>query len=82
MKNGDLETWIKPLADGSVAVGVVNLGAAEATATVKGRDLGRDAKITAARDLWAHTSVAFHDGAYTAKIPSHGVLMLRVSMKS
>jgi len=40
VKNGDLEMWVKPLADGSVAVGVVNLGAAAAQATVKASDLG------------------------------------------
>ena len=34
VKNGDLETWVKPLADGDVAVGVVNLGSAAAQATV------------------------------------------------
>jgi alpha-galactosidase len=34
VKNGDLETWIKPLADGSVAVGVVNLGGAAAQGTI------------------------------------------------
>ena len=82
VKSGDLETWVKPLADGSVAVGVVNLGAAEATATVKASELGLATNITSARDLWSHASVAFHDGAYTAKIPSHGVVMLRVSAKS
>jgi alpha-galactosidase len=31
VKSGDLGIWAKPLADGSIAVGVVNLGAAETT---------------------------------------------------
>ncbi len=82
VKNGDLEMWTKRLADGSVAVGVVNLGAAKAMATIKASELGLGANITSARDLWAHASVSFHDGAYTAKVPSHGVIMLRVSAKS
>ena len=79
IKTGDLQTWVKPLADGSVAVGVVNIGTTEATATLKGSDLGLGAKVRSARDLWKHADVAFHDGLYTAKVPSHGVLMLRVS---
>ena len=79
VKSGDLETWVKPLADGSVAVGVVNMSNAETTAIVKASDLGLDASIKSARNLWRHTSVSFHDGVYTAKVPSHGVLMLRVS---
>ena len=78
VKSGELETWVKPLADGSVAVGVVNLGDAEATATVKLRDLGFDGHARSARDLWSHTAVAFQDGVYSASIPSHGVVMLRV----
>ncbi len=78
-KNADLETWVKPLADGSVAVGVVNLGTTARSATVKLSDLGLGAGAASARDLWKHAEVAFHDGTYTANVPSHGVLMLRVS---
>jgi alpha-galactosidase len=81
VKNGDLEAWIKPLADGSVAVGVVNLGAAAAEATVKSGDLGLNGKVKEARDLWTHQDVKFTGGAYSAIVPSHGVLLLRVSWK-
>ncbi len=80
-KDGDLETWVKPLADGSVAVGVVNMGAAAAQATVKASELGLSGKVKKARDLWAHADVKFTNGAYAASVPSHGVLMLRVSAK-
>jgi alpha-galactosidase len=79
VKNGDLETWIKPLVDGSVAVGVVNRGAAAAEATVKSGDLGLSGEVKSARDLWAHQDVKFTSGAYSATVPSHGVLLLRVS---
>jgi alpha-galactosidase len=80
-KNGDLETWVKPLADGSVAVGVVNLGSAAAQATVKAGDLGLKGKVKKARDLWTHQDVKFTGGMYAASVPSHGVLMLRVSAR-
>ncbi len=79
VKNGDLETWVKPLKDGGVAVGVVNLGASPATATVKAADLGLKGSPKSARDLWKHADVKFTDGAYSAEVPSHGVLMLRVA---
>jgi alpha-galactosidase len=82
VKNGDLETWVKPLADGSVAVGVVNMSASESAVTIKATDLGLGAKVKSARDLWAHANVKFRDGAYTAKVLSHGTLMLRVSAKN
>ncbi|MGB8258957.1 MAG: glycoside hydrolase family 27 protein [Terracidiphilus sp.] len=80
-KKGDLETWIKPLADGSVAVGVVNHGASPADGTVNAADLNLDGAAKHARDLWSHKDVKFAKGVYTATIPSHGVLLLRVSAK-
>jgi alpha-galactosidase len=81
VKNGDLETWIKPLADGSVAVGVVNLGGSAAQATVSAHDLSLSGAVKTARDLWSHSEVKFADGAYSASVPSHGVLLLKVSDK-
>jgi alpha-galactosidase len=81
VKNGDLETWVKPLADGSVAVGVVNLGSAVAKATVNASDLKLAGAVKSARDLWSHKDVQFTGGAYSAQVPSHGVLLLRVSAK-
>ena len=79
VKSGDLEVWVKPLADGSVAVSVVNMGATETTGSVKASDLGLRPGVKSARDLWKHADVEFHNDVYTASIPSHGVLMLRVN---
>jgi alpha-galactosidase len=81
VKNGDLETWVKPLADGSVAVGVVNMSAAATRATVNAADLQLAGPVKKARDLWAHKDVQFKGGAYSDTIPSHGVLLLLVSAK-
>lgn len=79
LKSGELETWVKPLADGGVAVGVVNLGGSAATATVKAGDLLPGKKVKAVRDLWANKNVAFANGVYSSEVPSHGILMLRVT---
>src|ERR1035441_3865191 len=54
VKKGDLETWIKPLADGSVAVGLVNLGSSTAQATIHASDLHLTNAVAKARDLWSH----------------------------
>jgi alpha-galactosidase len=78
IKNGDLETWVKPLADGGVAVGVVNLGATPTDATIHLSDLHLS-RVKKAHDLWAHKDVKFTGGAYSAPVPSHGVLLLRVN---
>jgi alpha-galactosidase len=80
-KNGDLETWVKPMADGNVAVGVVNMGSSAAQTTVNASDLHLAGAVKKARDLWAHKDVKFTGGAYSATVPSHGVLLLRVSAK-
>jgi alpha-galactosidase len=76
-KDGNLETWVKPLADGGVAVGVVNLGPAAATATILPSDLGFK-RVKSARDLWTHADVALTADGYSASVPSHGVLLLKV----
>jgi alpha-galactosidase len=81
VKNGNLETWVKPLKDGGVAVGVVNLDSAPANVTVKASDLGLKGTVHSARDLWAHKDVKFANGEYSASVPAHGVLMLRVSAR-
>jgi len=81
IRNGNLETWVKPLADGSVVVGVVNLGPAAAPATVTARDLQLNGEARTARDLWTHNDVHFSGGIYKATVPPHGVLLLRVSSK-
>ena len=78
VKNGNLETWVKPLKDGGVAVGVINLDNAPANATVKASDLGLKGSVRSARDLWTHKDVKFANGEYAAQVPAHGVLMLRV----
>src|SRR6185503_11520978 len=81
VRNGQLETWVKPLADGSVAVGVVNYGSDTTSATVQASDLHLNGNVQHARDLWAHKDVTFENGAYSADVPAHGTLMLRVSAK-
>ena len=78
VKRGDLETWVKPLADGTVAVGVVNMGTSTQQATIQLSDLGLSGTVKAARDLWAHKDVEFAGTAYSAPVPSHGVLLLKV----
>jgi alpha-galactosidase len=77
-KIGDLEIWKKQMADGSIAVGVVNLGSTDVLATVNSHDLPITGSIKMARDLWAHKDVTFANGEYSATVPSHGVLLLRV----
>jgi alpha-galactosidase len=79
IKNGDVETWVKPLAGGGAAVGVVNRGASAREITVNANELALAGNVRQARDLWTHKEVSFKNGSYTAMVPSHGVLLLKVS---
>jgi alpha-galactosidase len=78
-KNGDLEIWTRPLERGGYAVGMFNRGESPAKMTLHPADLNIK-KISKIRDLWAHTDdPAAAD--FSADVPSHGVVMLRVEGK-
>jgi alpha-galactosidase len=72
------ETWLKRLADGSVAVGVINLQNRPAKLTIRAADLQLPQNPTKARDLWSHRYVTFENGKYSADVPPHGSMMLRI----
>jgi alpha-galactosidase len=75
---GPLEIWARPLADGSTAVGLFNRGESEFKITAHFSSLGinRPAKV---RDLWRHQELGTMDGSYTAAVPKHGAVMLKIS---
>lgn len=66
----------RPLADGSTAVALFNRGDNPADVTVKWSDTGVTPKK--ARDLWLHQDVKLSGDSYTATVPKHGVVMLKV----
>jgi alpha-galactosidase len=77
-KSGDQEIWSRPLAGGAQAVGIFNRGAEAARMSVRWTDLGITGKARV-RDLWLHQDVQWQGQEYSATVPSHGVVMLRVS---
>jgi alpha-galactosidase len=78
-KSGDLEVWTRPLDGGAQAVALFNRGADAASMSVKWADLGLSGAPKKARDLWSHREVKPSGAEYTAMVPSHGVVMLRVA---
>ncbi len=78
-QDGDIEVWAKPLAGGDYAVAIFNRGTAEAKGTAAWKDFGWSGKSAAVRDLWAHADKGAVEGGYSATVPAHGVVMLRVS---
>ena len=77
-KSGDLEVWSRPLAGGSTAVGLFNRGAESAKVTAAWSDLKIDGKRKV-RDLWAHADRGEASGYYSAEVPSHGVVMVKLA---
>jgi alpha-galactosidase len=75
---GPIEIWVRPLADGSKAVGIFNRHRDPMSATVDFRKFGFSGAVKA-RDLWQQKDIGKLDPTYTTKIPAHGVLFLRVS---
>ena len=78
-KSGDQEVWSRPLADGGYAIGIFNRAAKPAKFSVKWSDVGEKSAPTHARELWAHTDLALIGEEYSATVPSHGVVMLRIA---
>jgi alpha-galactosidase len=75
---GPIEVWSKPLADGSIAVGIFNRHHTALKAHV---DFGRIgfAKGVKARDLWQAKDLGRLPANYDVQVPAHGVVFLRVS---
>jgi alpha-galactosidase len=74
----ELQVWVKPLADGSRAVLLFNRASVASAITADWGRVGLKTKRARVRDLWAHTDSASVESRYTATVPSHGVVMLRV----
>ena len=72
------KVWVKPSADGSRAVLLVNRASVSSTITADWGRVGLTTKKARVRDLWAHTDSAWVENRYAAGVPSHGVVMLRV----
>ncbi|HEU5403759.1 MAG TPA: alpha-galactosidase [Terriglobales bacterium] len=79
-KNGDLEVWSRPLADGSRAVILFNRGAEQKEIAVDWTEIGYPAHLAAkVRDLWQHKDLGSFTGKFSAAVVSHGVVMVRVT---
>ncbi len=78
-KDGDLEIWARPLADGSRAVILLNRSGAEKEITANWTDIGYPAHLRATvRDLWQHKDLGQFTGKFSTNVPSHGVAMITV----
>jgi alpha-galactosidase len=70
---------MKPLRGGSRAVALVNRTEAPAEIGVDWSAVGLRAGAAVVRDLWAHRDLGRFTGRYAATVPSHGVVMVRIT---
>jgi alpha-galactosidase len=78
-KNGELEVWSKELSGGSRAVVLLNRGPAEQEVTVRWTDLGYPGHLSAKiRDLWSHKDFGASTDHFSARVSSHGVVMVQI----
>ncbi len=75
------EVWAKPLADGSVAVGLFNLGDSnQRRITVAWEALGINPQIPCTvYDVWSKETISGIRASYTAYVDSHDVALIRIT---
>lgn len=75
---GKLEVWAKDLEDGSKAVGLFNRSNSETNVVANWSALGITGKQTV-RDLWRQKDVGTLDTAFSASVPRHGVVLVKIT---
>jgi alpha-galactosidase len=75
---GPLEIWEKPLSGDAKAVALFNRGESASPITLELKQVGFDqnAKL---HDLWSGKDVSATGGSYTASVPSHGAVLLKIT---
>lgn len=79
-KTGDAEIWVKELKGGNRAVVMLNRSNREGEMTLEWNDMAYPSHLQAnLRDLWKHKDIGLYRDKFTAMVPSHGVVMLKVT---
>lgn len=79
-QEGPFEVWMKPLADGSKAVGLFNRQRTTEQITVDFSSIGIRGDATV-RDLWLRKDLGNFEGKFSAYVPRHGVVLVRIKSK-
>lgn len=76
---GQSEIWTKRLADGSIAVAVINRGSRPEDVTVKARDIGMFDAPKRTRNLWTGQDIADFKNQLVQRVQPHETVLLKVS---
>ncbi len=76
-KTNNTEIWERPLADGTHAVALLNMGYSDKTISVSWKQLHLSGDL-AVRDLWLHKNEGMHKRGISFKVPIHGVVLVKI----
>ena len=77
-QRGKTEVWMRPLADGSIAVGLFNRGRGVTDVVAYWGELGLEGPQRV-RNLWTRRDVGTFNGAFTARVSRHGAVMVKIT---
>lgn len=78
-RDGNVDVWVKKLADGSTAVALLNRGDTESEGRITWSELGMSDDTKSVRDLWQHQSLGKLKEKFTTRIPARAVVMVKIS---
>ena len=79
-KENDTEVWIKELEDGSVAVGLFNLGKTKQKITAHWKDIKMQGKQTV-RELWRQKELGLFNNKFESDVLPHGVVLIKINKR-
>jgi alpha-galactosidase len=77
-QEGPLEIWMKPMKDGTIAVGMFNRMDTPSPITLHFSDIGLQGSARL-RDLWKHKDLGPSTDVFKQTIAPHGVMLLKVT---
>jgi alpha-galactosidase len=80
-RKGRLEVWSRPLADGTIAVGLFNRGLAPAKVTARWSDVGVRGRQPV-RNVWLKQDLGQFQDTFSATVPRHGMVFIKIGKGS
>jgi alpha-galactosidase len=77
LRNGRTEVWARPLADGTMAVGLFNRDLVAQPVTVRWSELGLRGEQRV-RDLWRQRNLGPRRDSLSVVVPRHGVMLVKI----
>jgi alpha-galactosidase len=78
-REGDVDVWIKKLADGGMAVALLNRGTNAGNISVTRSELGlAEGKAMSVRDLWQHQSLGALRDVFSTQVAGHSAVVVKI----